>query len=161
MVEILSIISQAGLFLATVALAYIAYYQIRKIRAQSNADFVTRINKEFFYDNETNRKIIKAIEERKPILKKNRGAFTAYDLRGYLRYFELLERFIAEKIVSFELVDEMFGNYIARAWENVEIEHYVAQLRQEKNDPRYFEHFEKLARKIIAIEQYHREEHRS
>lgn len=160
MLTILNSISQAGLFLATVALAYIAYYQIGKIRAQSNADFITRINKEFFYDNEMNRKIIKTIEERKPILKKNRGVFSAYDLNGYLRYFELIERFVADGVVSFDLVDEMFGNDIARAWENREIENYVMQLRKEKQDTRYFEHFEQLAKKIIALEHRHRSEDR-
>jgi hypothetical protein len=51
---IIDTISQVGLFLATVGLVYIAYYQVNKIREQSNADFIARLNWEFFYENAIN-----------------------------------------------------------------------------------------------------------
>jgi hypothetical protein len=145
-------LTQLGLFLATVALAFIGYYQINKVRAQSNADFILRLNREFFYENEKNRDIIRAIEEHRPLLTADRGSFTEYELNGYLRYFELIERFIAGGIVSFDLVDEMFGRHIGRAWENDEIRKYVNRVRDDKKDKRYFEHFEQLAKKVLAIE---------
>ncbi len=119
-IQIINTVAQVGLFLATVGLVYIAYYQVNKIRGQSNADFIARLNREFFYENETNRNIIKAIEERRPIFQKNGGGFSEYDIHAYLRYFEMIERFIAGGIISLDLVDEMFGSYIARAWENTE-----------------------------------------
>ena len=156
MLNIIDTISQAGLFLSTALLAFIGYYQINKIREQSNADFIVRINKEFFYESEINRKLIKAIENRRPILKKHRGAFSEDDLRGYLRYFEMIERFIATGIISFELVNEMFGVYIARAWENQEVKNYVLQIRASKKDNRYFEHFEELAERILENEKLFR-----
>lgn len=154
--DIVSTTSQAGLFLATLGLLYVAYYQVNKIRSQSNADFIARLNREFFYENATNRSIIRAIEERRPVLQKNGGEFTEYDLHAYLRYFEMIERFIAGGIVSLDLVDEMFGNYIARAWENSEINEYVTQNRERRKDKRYLEHFEQLAQTILKMEKRYR-----
>jgi hypothetical protein len=155
-IQIINTVAQVGLFLATLGLVYIAYYQVNKIRGQSNADFITRLNREFFYESATNRNIIKAIEEQKPILQKNGGVFSEYDVRAYLRYFELIERFIANGIVSLDLVDEMFGSYIARAWENTEVRTYITDVREKKKDRRYFEHFEQLAKKILEIERQYR-----
>jgi hypothetical protein len=155
-IQIINTVAQVGLFLATVGLVYIAYYQVNKIRGQSNADFIARLNREFFYENETNRNIIKAIEERRPIFQKNGGGFSEYDIHAYLRYFEMIERFIAGGIISLDLVDEMFGSYIARAWENTEIRTYVTDGREKKKDRRYFEHFEQLAKKILEIEKRYR-----
>ncbi len=130
----------------------LAYYQVNKIRSQSNADFIARLNREFFYESATNRAIVKAIEEHRPILHGNSGDFNEYELRAYLRYFEMIERFIAEDVISLELVDEMFGNYIARAWENDEVKDFVARMRADRKDKRYLEHFEQLAGKILALE---------
>ncbi|HUC01636.1 MAG TPA: hypothetical protein VMA75_01905 [Candidatus Paceibacterota bacterium] len=154
--DVVNTVSQVGLFLATLGLLYVAYYQVNKIRSQSNADFIARLNREFFYENPTNRKIIKAIEEHQPVFQKNGGEFTEYDIHAYLRYFEMIERFIAGGIVSLDLVDEMFGNYIARAWENGEIQEYVVRNRERRKDKRYLEHFEQLAKKIIATEKEYR-----
>jgi hypothetical protein len=145
-------IAQVGLFFATLILAYIAYYQVNKVRGQSNADFILRLNREFFYESQTNRNLVKAIEKHEPVLKENHGEFDEYDIYGYLRYFEMIERFIDAGIVSFDLVDEMFGAYIARAWENVEIRSYVVWIRKERKDDRYFEHFEQLAKDILERE---------
>jgi len=150
--EVVNTVAQVGLFLATVGLVYIAYYQVNKIREQSNADFIARLNREFFYENETNPGILQAIEEHRPLFKNAGGNFSDYQIHAYLRYFEMIERFIASGIVRIELVDEMFGGYIARAWENPEIKKYVDEIRSNKKDKRYFEHFEQLAKRILDIE---------
>jgi hypothetical protein len=68
----------------------------------------------------------------------------------------MIERFTTKGIVSLDFVDEMFGSYIARAWENDEIHGYVMQVREDRKDKRYFEHFEQLAKKILAIEKQYR-----
>jgi hypothetical protein len=154
--EIINTIAQVGLFLGTVGLVYIAYYQVNKIRAQSNADFIARLNREFFYENAANRSIIKAIEEHRPIFKKAGGEFNEYEVHAFLRYFEMIERFVASDIITLDFVDEMFGGYIARAWENEEIRNYVTSIREGKKDKRYFEHFEALAKKILHIETLYR-----
>ena len=155
--EVVNTLAQIGLFLATLGLVYIAYYQVNKIRGQSNADFIARLNREFFYESTTNRHIIMAIEERKPLFQRYGGEFSEFEVHAYLRYFEMIERFIANDIISLDLVDEMFGGYIARAWENQEIKKYVTDTRHAKKDKRYFEHFEELAEKIIKIEKEYRD----
>jgi hypothetical protein len=147
--EVLNVVAQWGLFLATVAIALIGYYQLNKIREQCNADFIARLNREFFYESHTNRKLIQAVEKGQPILEENKGAFEEIDLYGYLRYFEMIERFIAKGIISFDLAEEMFGGHIARAWENKEIKEYIVRIRGKRKDRRFFEHFEKLAKEIL------------
>ena len=148
--DLINTIALSGTFLATLILAYVGYYQVNKVRAQSNADFVARLNREFFYENEANRSIIRAIKEHQPILRENGGSFTEYDIEGCIRYFEMIEQFISVGVVSFELVDEMFGGYIMRCWENQEIRGYVLFERKQRKDDRYFEHFENLASKLMA-----------
>jgi hypothetical protein len=149
---LINTVAQVGLFLATVGLIYVAYWQVNKVREQSNADFIARLNREFFYESATNPSIIRAIGERRSILQKNGGEFTEYDIHAYLRYFEMIERFIDRDVISLDLVDEMFGSNIARAWENDEIREDVLRMRERRNDKRYFEHFEKLAKDILEIE---------
>jgi len=154
--EIATLIAQGGTFVATLGLVVVGYFEVNKVRRQNNADFIARLNREFFYESATNREIIKAIEEHRPILHGNSRDFNEYELRAYLRYFEMIERFISEGVVSLDLVDEMFGSYIARAWENAEVKDFVARMRADRKDKRYLEHFEQLAGKIIATEKrYH------
>ena len=148
--DLIGVGAQIGLFLATLLLAYVGYYQINKVRAQSNADFIARLNREFFYENEVNRSIVRTVKEGGPILKKNGGAFTEYDIEGCIRYFEMIERFIAEGVISFGLVDEMFGSHIVRCWENGEIKGYILGESSTQKDNRYFEHFEMLAIRIAG-----------
>ena len=150
--DIITAAAQIGLFFATVGLVVVGYFEVNKVRRQNNADFIARLNREFFYESTVNREIIKTIEEHRPILHGNNGDFSEYDLRSYLRYFEMIERFISEGVISLDLVDEMFGSYISRAWENHEVREFVARVRQEKKDRRYFEHFEQLAKKTLDME---------
>ena len=150
--DIVNVVAQVGLFFATVGLVIVGYFEVNKVRRQNNADFIARLNREFFYESTVNREIIKAIEEHRPILHGNNGDFSEFDLRSYLRYFEMIERFISEGVISLALVDEMFGGYISRAWENSEVREFVARVRKEKQDHRYFEHFEQLAKRTIEME---------
>ncbi len=154
--EIATLVVEAGTFLATLGLVVVGYFEVNKVRRQNNADFIARLNREFFYESATNREIIKAIEEHRPILHGNSGDFNEYELRAYLRYFEMIERFISEGVISLDLVDEMFGSYIARAWENAEVKDFVARTRTDRKDKRYLEHFEQLAGKIIKREKLYR-----
>lgn len=145
-----------GLFIATVALTVIAYSQLKALREQANADFLLRFNREFF-DNETNQKIITAIEENKPLLKENGGEFTCYQVDDYLGYYEMMAHYEKKSFIDFEMIDEMFGHYISLAWQSNEINKYIAQLRNETNDARYYKPFEDLATRVIALEKKIRE----
>ncbi|MGD0022692.1 MAG: hypothetical protein ABSC54_10365 [Smithellaceae bacterium] len=140
-----------GLFIATGALATIAYIQLNALLKQMNVDFLFRFNREFF-GSEINQKIIAAVEEKKKILKENGGEFTAYQIDDYLGYFELMSHYEKRGFMDFELIDETFGHYISLIWQNEEIGKYIDELRDETNDPRYYEPFKKLAIRIIKEE---------
>jgi hypothetical protein len=141
-----------GLFIATVFLAVIAHNQLNALREQANADFLLKFNREFF-TSETNQKIIAAIEEKKSLLKENRGEFIRYQLDDYLGYFELMSWYDKKGLIDFELVDENFGRYISLSWQNEEIKKYIYQLRTVTKDPRYYKPFEDIAIKVIAKEE--------
>lgn len=140
-----------GLFIATVALAVIAYIQLKALREQANADFLLKFNRDFF-DNEINKEIIPAIEENKNLLEKTGGKFTEYQIDDYLGYYELMSWYAKKGIIDFELIDEMFGHYISLAWQHREIKEYIEELRKDTKDLRYYKPFEDLAIRIIARE---------
>jgi hypothetical protein len=140
-----------GLFIATVALALIAYIQLKAIIQQANADFLLRFNSEFF-NKSINQEIITAIEEEKKILKQNHGKFTPYQLDDFLGNYELMSHYLGRGLLDFEFIDEMFGHYISLTWQNKEIENYITELRNETKDSRYYKPFEDLALKIIERE---------
>lgn len=145
-----------GVFVATVSLAVIAYVQLKALRVQANADFLLKFNREFF-GNETNQKIIVAIEEKKEVLEENNGDFTDYQLDDYLGYYELMSWYEKKGLMDFELMDEMFGHYISLAWQNEEVRKYIDKLRFDTKDPRYYKSFEDLADRVINKEKEIRE----
>ena len=153
----------AGLLIATVALACIAYIQLKALRQQAHASFLTlqslkkqahadfllTLNREFF-DNPINKDIIMAIEDGYSIFKY--GRFTEYQIDDYLGYYELMAKLEKEGLLTFETIDDMFGHYIALAWKNEEIQVYIKKLREDTRDPRYYEPFESLAGRLIDKE---------
>jgi hypothetical protein len=150
-ISLFTAITNIFLFLATVALAFIAYIQLKALREQANADFLLKFNRDFF-NNEVTRKIIPLIEENRPILKRNSGIFSEYDLDDYLGYYELMSWYEEKGIIDFDLIDETFGHYISLAWQNKEIKEYIDELRETTKDQRYYKPFETLANRIIEIE---------
>lgn len=140
-----------GIFVATVSLATVAYVQLKALRQQATADFLLKFNRDFFGSN-INQQIIIAIEEKKKLLKANRGKFTEYELDDYLGYYELMAQYEKKGLLDFELIDEMFGHYIVLAWKNREVKKYIKELRKETNDPRYYEPFQHLAMRLIDKE---------
>jgi hypothetical protein len=140
------------IFLATAALAAIAWIQLKALNVQSNASFLLTFNREFF-GNGTNQSIITAIEESKNILKEHGGDHTMSQLDDYLGYYDMVSLFWKKNLIDFDTVDEMFGHYMSKAWRNKEINQYIIDTRKEEGgDPRYYKPFEDLVAKIIEIE---------
>lgn len=145
-----------GLFIATSALAYIAYVQLKALNEQAKstndqtqANFLLTLNREFF-DNESIKQIIIAIEEKQPILPNDE--LKLYKIDDFLGYYELMAGLEKKGLLSFETIDDMFGHYISLAWQNAEIQEYIDSLRKETHDPRYYQPFELLASRLIEKE---------
>ncbi len=140
------------IFLATAALALVAWVELKSLGKQSNANFLLTFNREF-YGNGVNQSIIIAIEENRNILKENGGDHTMYQLDDYLGYYELMSMFWKKTLIDFDTIDEMFGHYMSKAWRNKEINKYIIDTRgQEGGDARYYKPFEELAVKVIEKE---------
>ena len=141
-------IINAGIFITTVILALVGYIQLEALRVQSRADFLFRFESEFFHDKIV-QEIMIVIDENESLLKKNGGKFTGYALDNYIGYFESMGRYEKDGIIDFEFIDDIFGHYISQAWQNKEISDYVDWLREDMKDPRYYEFFQELARRVI------------
>ena len=148
-------IINAGIFIVTTALVAVAYYQLEILKKQTNATFLLTFNREFF-DKKQNQKIIATIEEEEPLLVDNGGKFTLYQLDDYLGYFELMALFEKRGVIDFKLIDEMFGHYITCAHKNKEIAKYIEDLRANRKDDTYYEHFYDLVGRVEEMNKVRR-----
>lgn len=139
----------AGTFIATAALAIIALVQIQMLRNQMMIDFDFKFNREFF-QNKLNRAIIETIEEKRPLFKSdsNKKGFSEYDIDDFIGYFDMMKNYLDKRSLDFKLIDESFGHYIIKTWDNKEIALFIKNLRRETRDPRYYKPFEELAMKL-------------
>jgi len=151
-------IINAGIFVGTVTLAAVAYFQLdalaKQIKVnteqlvmnskQSNADFLLTFNREFFND-QKNQKIIRLIEDGESLAK---NGIDDYAMDDYLGYFELMSFFEKRSVIDFNSIYEMFGHYITCAKKCEEISDYIVGLRKDREDNTYYEHFYSLAKRV-------------
>ncbi len=141
------------LMVATLLLVLFADRQIKQIRDQLNdqrqfesANLMLSFNQHF--RNEKNSKMVDAIASGRPLLKKNKGPFTEADLDDYLVMFELLDTVYDNHLITREMVDDAFSFDIEKAYQNKEIQSFIAQVRSQENDNALYGGFEKLNREF-------------
>jgi len=94
--------------------------------------------------NGDNGKIAIAIQRNKPILKDNGGRFEDYDLDSYLGLYDQINDAYKMKLISKDLIYNDFSDALIDAYKNKEVQGYLIKIRKE--DPTYFDGFDKLAR---------------
>lgn len=132
-----------GLPLVFLALI-LGYFQLKEgNRAARLTNYIT-LTDQFF--NRKNTQIISAIENAKPILSENKGAFTDEDLDNYLGDFETIYTAFQEGLLSEKQLCVSFSYYLERTEGNVEIKDYIASSRkaQRKSASPYFVGFSRL-----------------
>jgi hypothetical protein len=136
----------------TVLLWWTAWGQLKKLNRTSSADFIIKFKQDLF--TEQHRAIFRCIED--GALQYNGKSFkitdpssaeggrdmSVYDMDDYLGHFEDLGLLEQEKIVSIEMVYELFSFYIEASWENPEIARYVNDERKRDGGEDIYDKFQ-------------------
>lgn len=143
--------------IATIVLVIVAWVQLRAIRETSRADFIHRLNGDFF--NPTTRGMLQVLLDQQPRFDANGGfprfiegrrvLFNAYELDdlllGPLEAVGIFEQLGA---VEIKAVYDVFGYYINLVWEHAEIQHYISWQRSQPDGWDIYERLETLYQKL-------------
>ena len=135
--------------IGTLITALLIYWQIRTSAQSTLGDLILRFHSDFFF-RRRNSKIIRAIEDHRPVLKENGGKFDDEDLDDFLGIIELLDLYIKKGLLEKQMVDDMFGYYIVIAYENKEVRDYIDLIRKDMKDADYYSGTEFLAKQFGA-----------
>jgi hypothetical protein len=128
----------------------ISYQNYISQRNQQQASLFYKLQNDFFYDNQKFPAMKRCIEEDKPVLENNGGAFDEYDLDDYLGFFELISQYIDDNVLPIDWVNSNFGYYIEKAYKSPEIKEYISHLRQHLMLQDAYSGFETMAQKFIS-----------
>ena len=118
--------------IATLIVAIVLFKELKSTKKSQEADILERLYKDFFF-NESNREIIKRVEHNESIIDDTKVSFTSLD--DFLGIIGMLSRFIDNKLLSKDLVGEMFGYYIVKCCDNKEIlEHIETEQKRNPNN---------------------------
>ena len=118
--------------IATLIVAIVLFKELKSTKKSQEADIIERLYKDFFF-NESNREIIKRVEHNETIIDDAKVSFTSLD--DFLGIIGMLSRFIDNKLLSKDLVGEMFGYYIVKCCDNKEIlEHIETEQKRNPNN---------------------------
>ena len=143
----------------TLVLVLVAWIQLQSIKATSRADFIHKLNGDFF--NADMRRIMQSLQDRRAVFDENGGKpryiedaetlFTSYELDdlllGPLENVAIFERIGAVKL---DAVYDVFGYYILVVWEHPEVQRYIEWQRQQPCSWDVYERLENLHLKSDA-----------
>lgn len=124
------------LSLLTLITVILLYWQFREMQKTNLGSFLLSLHDSFFL-NEDNKKIIKMVENKEKILKKNGGKLSEQELDNYLGVIELLYTYVKAGILKKDIVNHFFGYYLVKTYQNKEIRTYVENVR--KDNPTVYE----------------------
>ena len=127
--EIATLVASLITGIATLIVAIVLFKELRTNKKSQEADIIERLYKDFFF-NESNREIIKRVEHDEAIVDDAKISVTS--LEDFLGIIGMLSRFIDNKLLSRDLVAEMFGYYIVKCCDNKEILSHI-ELEQKRN----------------------------
>jgi|SRR3989344_3852784 len=125
-----------------------AMIQIRDLRNDQSAQLMLEFNRSLSED--TNSRLITAIENNNPILKIHGGEFTTTDIDHYLTIYELLNNVSEVGLITDDMLYNGFAYDIIKTFKHQEIKNYLFDIRKEDNN--FFVGFESLARSLLKVE---------
>lgn len=131
-VDIIALIASMITGLATLIVAIVLFKELKTTKKSQEADLLERLYKDFFF-NKSNREIIKRIEHNENIIDDKEISLTSLD--DFLGIIGMLSRFIDNKLLSKDLVGEIFGYYIVKCCDNKEILNHIKS--EQKRPPKY------------------------
>jgi hypothetical protein len=127
---------------------YLTITQISDLRKVNAGQISLDITRDIYSDEryKTNPKIIRLIEQNKPILKQNNGLFQDQDLDNVLGIWDTIARLNQVGVLPDDLVYAQFSFDIVKAYKNSEIKNYITLTRDQAGDKLIFYDFEWLAK---------------
>jgi hypothetical protein len=138
---------------STFALVIIAAIQFRAIARTSNADFIHRLNSDFY--TEGSRNLRKALDE-DGLVFRSEGKSGAFDLNStecfrdedlddlVLGPLEAVGIFYHKRAIDLSTTYEMFGTYVIRVWESKAVQDYITWTRKQDNGEDVYDQLQKL-----------------
>lgn len=130
MLKLRPIIDVLTLIVAVVGFAVI-WYELKLVKDIAKSQNNISLTQMFFHD-QTNRGIIDAIYDNKPILKKSGGEHTSSDLDNYLSDLDMVDEVYDEELLSESELCTSFSDTIQRTASNQEVKDYL------KENSKYF-----------------------
>jgi len=152
--RIKSYITEATIMLVLVTLL-LGSWQMDANTKPDKAKFLLDLKQSFYYSNPTNRKIVEAIDSGLLRITPEgfvsakqmpKNIFSDYEIDEYIINFDYMNIFINKAMLDEKDVNQVFGWYIRKAWNNQEIQNYIIRIRKEEKD--VYSNFESLANKI-------------
>lgn len=106
---------------------------------------------EFSREGSVYKKIDAAIDRCEPLYKSWGGEFDYLQLNDYLGFLEDLGYYEKQGLLELDRIGQFFGYNILEAYEKRELKDYIYQVRESNKQPRAFEDFEALARKLEEL----------
>ena len=148
---------------STLALLIVAWIQLNKMSKISRADFIHRLNTDFYRPATTDLfkkfdspsvKFIETDESALFVDSRGNEVFNRYELNDFiLGPLENVGTFERDGIIDLRMVYDICGSYVLKVWEKPFISEYVRWARRNKEDADTFECLESLYRKIKAYNQ--------
>lgn len=164
--KIADYITEATIALVLVTMI-IGFIQIYSKGEEDKAKFLLDLKQSFYCGNETNRRIIKGIEDnnlkistQESDIRIDKLTFTDYEIDEYLINFDYMNIFIKRHMLDEKDVYDVFGWYIKKAAKNSEIQKYIARIRKgnkEEKEPdiNVYHNFDELTN--IITREYERQ----
>jgi hypothetical protein len=148
----------------TLALFFLAWWQLSKLSKTSSGEFIHKFKTDFF--TKETRQLIMLVDNNCLIFKNDsfpyfevkidskvpdqiksaidKEFYTGYEVDDYLLgHFEDLGIFRARRIIDIDIIYESFSWYIEKAWKNKEIQKYI-KVQKEVEGSDIYENFEEI-----------------
>ena|ERR1700688_2888071 len=143
-IDVATLISVASLMISIAAVWY-SRGMFSTDEKRTSADFMLRFTE--MLEAGRNDELLDAIENGDKLLKENDGVFSDHDFGKLLDAFELLATVYYHHLINNAMLYEAFSVDVESTFRNEEVVAYLAEVR--KDDPDFYEGFERLARDFI------------
>jgi len=133
-------------------------FQMYVSEKQDKAQFLLDLKESFYSSNDTNRKVITAIENgtlriypdsSSDTVDLPKNAFFEGQVDEYIINFDYMNIFLKKQMLDEKDIYYVFGWYIRRAWNNAAIKEYIKGIRLSEKD--VYVNFEELAGRMQEI----------
>ncbi len=146
--------------LATIFIAVVATVQLQALRHISNADFIHRLNNDFYTaESRRVRKLLEATDLRLETFGKRarfivgRQSLDDHEIDDLvLGPLEAVGIFFANGVVDLESAYEMFGTCVIEVWENAVVKKYIGWQRELQHGADIYDKLETLYGECTAFE---------